>query len=123
MSAPVTGSTLRYEPAGDAVSTTLTYATTGGDTAIARLPHQGVPDGCKLGSYPSVYGPLTLCPGSSLTWTTPRAEASGQLDLADLSADQVSRLTTQLDADIAALPPFPPTPISAARHSSAPRCC
>ena len=107
MSAPVTGSTLRYEPGGDAVSTTLTYATTGGDTAIARLPHQGVPDGCQLGSYPSVYGPLTLCAGSSLTWTTPTAAPSGQLDLADLSADQVARLTTQLDADIKALPAFP----------------
>ena len=43
----------------------------------------------------------------ALTWTTPRTAASGQLDLAGLSSDQVARLTTQLDADIAALPAFP----------------
>ncbi len=108
-SAPVTGSSLQHQPDGDAVRTTLTYATSGGETAIARLPHQseGAATGCDLGGYPSIYGQLELCAGSSLSWTAPQAAASGQLDLSGVSAADRERLTTQLDADIAALPPFP----------------
>jgi endoglucanase Acf2 len=106
-SAPVTGSRLAHQADGEGVRTTLSYVTSGGETAIARMPHQGVADGCDLGGYPSIYGTLTLCAGSSLTWTTPRTAASDHLDLSGLSPADVRRLTEQLDADIAALPAFP----------------
>jgi hypothetical protein len=103
--AVLTGSSTSYRLDADQVSTTLAYA--GGDTAIARMPHQGTDGDCSLGSYPSVYGTMPLCVGSSLTWTTPRTQARASLDLSGLSGHQRDELGTQLDADIAALPPFP----------------
>ncbi len=101
-----TGSTVGYQVADDAVTTTLTYATDG-EAAIARLPHQGTDGDCDLGSYPSVYGTMPLCAGSAVTWTTPRTPAVGALDLGRVSGDQREDLTRQLDADIAELPDFP----------------
>ena len=101
---PLTGSTLEYRIDTDQVRTTLTYQ--GADTVIARLPQHGAAADCGLGTYPSVYGTLTLCPGP-LTWTVPRAEASAALDLSGLDAARREELATRLDADIAALPAFP----------------
>ena len=63
--------------------------------------------GCDLGTYPSIYGDLQLCAGPRLSWSTPRVQASAALDLTGITPQQRSRLATQLDADIAALPAFP----------------
>lgn len=101
---PVTGSTLRYAVDADSVSTTLSYL--GGDTAIARLPHQAGGD-CTLGEYPSIYGTMRLCAGNELSWTIPRTQARAALDLAGISATERDLLSRQLDADLAALPEFP----------------
>ena len=108
----VTGSRLAYRVAEKSVTTDLTYLADG-DTAIARLPHQlgapgtEPPPGCDLGSYPSIYGTMTLCEGSTLSWTTPRRTASATLDLSRLDDDQRRRLGEQLAADAARLPDFP----------------
>lgn len=101
----ITGSSLDYTVRNDEVTTTLTYATQG-KTAIARLPHQGAAE-CALGSYPSIYGTMQLCPGEALTWATPRTVAAAELDLGGLDGGQREQLTKQLDADIADLPDFP----------------
>ncbi|HOC13539.1 MAG TPA: glycosyl hydrolase [Propionicimonas sp.] len=103
--ATVTGSSVGYEVADDEVTTTLSYATTA-PTAIARMPHQASGGECALGSYPSIYGALELCDGSSLTWTTPRTPALASLDLSGISAEQKAKLVEQLQAD-ADLPDFP----------------
>ncbi|MGC3994487.1 MAG: glycosyl hydrolase [Propionicimonas sp.] len=102
---PVTGSTVTYSVGTDDVTTTLAYA--GEGTAIARLPHQGTATGCDLGTYPSIYGPMTLCAGSSLTWTTPRTRARAALDLSGLDATRKASLAGQLRSDVGALPAFP----------------
>lgn len=102
----VTGSEVRYEVGPEQVDTTLTYAADG-ETAIARLPHQASDQACDLGSYPSIYGTLQLCAGSSLNWRTPRAPARAALDLSGLDASASEELTRQLDADLAALPDLP----------------
>ncbi len=99
------GSEVSHTASGEEVHTTLTY-TGAGDTAIARLPHQGGAD-CGLGAYPSIYGQLTVCPGGELTWATPRTPAVGTLDLSGLSGAQRERLTSQLAEDLAGLPDFP----------------
>jgi len=105
--APVTSSSISHQPDGDGVRTTLTYTATGGETAIARLPHQASDQACGLGTYPSIYGELQLCAGDSLTWSTPQVQARAELDFSGLNAEQRSGLAKQLDADIAALPAFP----------------
>jgi endoglucanase Acf2 len=101
-----TGSTLGYQVADDTVTTTLTYATDG-DSAIARMPHQGTDGDCGLGSYPSVYGTMPLCAGSAVTWTTPRTPAVAALGLDRVTGEQRDELTRQLDTDLAKLPDFP----------------
>ena len=107
-SATVTGSSLSYGADGDRVNTTLAYTVASGQTAIARLPQQASgQQACDLGSYPSIYGELQLCAGDSLMWSAPTVRATAELDLSGLSEDQRGRLTTQLDADIAAVPDFP----------------
>lgn len=111
----VTGSRLAYRLGEKTVTTELTYLGDGA-TAIARLPHQlagadgaepSAPPGCDLGSYQSIYGPMTLCAGSTLSWTTPRHDASPALDLSGLDEDQRGRLGEKLAADAAGLPDFP----------------
>ena len=108
---PVTGGSLEYAVAKDDVSTSLTYQTAGGDTAFATMPHQrsGLAKGtaCDLGSYPSVYGTMTLCSGSTLSWTSPLTEPTAQLDLSGVSGDDRKVLVDQVTRDAANLPAFP----------------
>ena len=71
---PVTGSSVTYSLDGDVVTTTLTYEAKGG-TVFAIRPHQakGLDSSIAtdLGTFPSIYGTLTLCAGTELTWTVP----------------------------------------------------
>jgi endo-1,3(4)-beta-glucanase len=107
---PLTGGSYGYTVDDEVATTTLRYSANG-DTAYARLPHQtasavGDPR-CDLGTYPSVYGTLTLCSGSELAWTAPAAAPTSALDTAALSADEKAELATQVRADVAATPAFP----------------
>ena len=75
---PLSGTTVSYSVRGDEVTTELTYETRGADTAYGGLPHQAsaLSDACDLGTFPTVYGTLTLCPGSTSAWSVPRQPRS-----------------------------------------------
>src|SRR5690606_7107095 len=107
---PITGSTVS-STVGDTATTTLRYETDDdSDVLIATLPHQrqelAAPADCDLGSYPSLYGEMTLCSGTELKWAVPVVETAGSLDLSDLSDEERAELTEQVkaDADSADLP-------------------
>ncbi|GAA2180692.1 hypothetical protein GCM10009785_12600 [Brooklawnia cerclae] len=102
----VTGSHVGYQVDDESVTTELTYLGDG-PTAIARMPHQVSGESCDLGSYPSIYGTLELCAGSTLTWSATRLEATSALDLSGLDDTERDELTTLLDADLADLGEFP----------------
>lgn len=103
--APLTGTSLEYDTGADAATTTIRYDTVdGGDTLIAALPHQqaGLADGarCDAGSYPSIYGTLTLCSGTALTWSVPTVHPRGALDLSTVVGEDRQRLADQVRADL-----------------------
>jgi endo-1,3(4)-beta-glucanase len=102
---PLTAVTLDYSSGGSTASTTLRYATAAKDeTLIAALPHQQksmTTPKCSLGSYPSVYGTMTLCAATSLSWTSPTVAASDTIDLSSIGAAQKAELTATLAQDVA----------------------
>jgi endo-1,3(4)-beta-glucanase len=71
------------------------------------MPHHTTATNCDLGTYPSVYGDLRLCEGSTLVSSVPVQRAAGVFDLADLSADRKATLVEAVKADVAATPAFP----------------
>jgi endo-1,3(4)-beta-glucanase len=102
---PVTGTHLEYDSTVDAATTTIRYDTlNGGDTLVAVMPHHraGLADGarCEAGSYPSIYGTLTLCAGTALSWSVPTVQPSGALDLTGLVGEDRQRLADQVRADV-----------------------
>ncbi|HEV2797694.1 MAG TPA: glycosyl hydrolase [Nocardioides sp.] len=106
---PLTGTTATYTVGADEVTTELTYDAAGGTTAHGVLPHQAsaVDDDCDLGSFPTVYGTLTLCPGATLAWSAPRQTPAAGLDLSPLSDSDREELSEQVRADVADLPDPP----------------
>jgi endo-1,3(4)-beta-glucanase len=108
---PVVGAELSYGVAGGRARTTITYVTRdGGQTVMATMPHHafagGRPD-CDLGSYPSVYGPITLCAGNALVTTVPALAPTAMLDLSGITEDQRVALVEQLRADVSTTPAYP----------------
>ena len=101
----ITGSALDYRVSDDEVRTTLNYL--GDQTAIGRLQHQKSDAACSLGQYQTVLGPMELCPGSQLSWSTARTTARPALDLSRLDEAQRERLGRQLEADVENLPASP----------------
>lgn len=81
----VLGGEARQRVVSDRVVTSLDYLTDGGDTLVGAMPLQETGPGCTAGTYPTIYGPLTLCAGTSLTVSDPLVEPSGELDLSGLS--------------------------------------
>ncbi len=104
---------LDYGVKGTHASTTLTYrsAPSAGNTLIVAMPHQlaalSTPASCDLGSYPSVYGTLSLCAGPTLSWDSPLVAPSDSLDLSGLGASDRSTLRAQLAQDLSSSPPVP----------------
>ncbi|HEY5822376.1 MAG TPA: glycosyl hydrolase [Propionibacteriaceae bacterium] len=107
---PLTGGSATYKVDADTVSTTLSYASEG-KTAYAMMPHQTKnvtgDSTCDLGTYPSIYGTLTLCAGNELSWKAPLSEPTSALDVDAMSSDDKAELSKQVAADIAATPDFP----------------
>ena len=102
---PVTGTRLEHGSTADAATTTISYDTSdGGGTLIAAMPHQaaGLAGGtrCDAGSYPSIYGTLTLCAGTALSWSVPTVPPSGALDLSAVVGEDRQRLADQVRADV-----------------------
>ena len=107
---PIGGATASFSVGADDVTTELTYDTgQGGATAYGVLPHQASArsDDCALGTFPTVYGTLTLCPGSTLAWSSPRQAAVGSLDLSPLDDDERAELAAQVEEDVQNLPDPP----------------
>ena len=106
----VKGVDLSYSVDEAAATTTLDYLGAG-DTLIAAMPHQqstlGSVTACGLGSYPSVYGKLTLCAGPAISWSVPRLAPAASLGAGSLGAHDRAALLTQLARDVAATPPLP----------------
>lgn len=106
----LTGVSMRYDVGATQVTTSLHYHSTG-TTLVAAMPHQiaGLqnPSTCSLGSYPSIYGTLELCAGSDLSWTSPKTEPAGTLNLSKLTGSERSELQTQLATDIRATKALP----------------
>ncbi|PWD49578.1 1,3-beta-glucanase [Serinibacter arcticus] len=94
------------DPGAGVATTTLTYETAdGGASAVARLPHQGAADDCDLGTYASVLGPLSVCSGSTSTWTVPLREARTSLAGVDaLGGEERAEIAAALAEDLAATP-------------------
>jgi endoglucanase Acf2 len=99
-----------YSVARSTVSTTLTYHSAGA-SLIAAMPEQSSSlrssASCSLGSYPSIYGTMSLCAGPVLSWTSPKTEPTDSLDSAKLTAADKSVLTRQLGRDIRVTKPLP----------------
>lgn len=109
---PITGTQLDYALDGESATTSITYITAdGGDTLVAAMPHQtaGLAEEtvCAVGTWPSIYGELKLCAGSTLAWSVTERKADGTLDLSSISADDRERLAEQVRSDVASTPTFP----------------
>ena len=106
----LTGVSASYRVGSSRVTTTLNYHSAG-QTLIAAMPHQRAglvtPNRCDLGSYPSVYGTLTLCSGSELSWTSPTISPDVTLKLDAISADDKDELRAQLADDLQRTPALP----------------
>ncbi|CAN5420810.1 hypothetical protein BH11ACT1_BH11ACT1_22690 [soil metagenome] len=110
---PVVGSESTYGVNGTVARTTIGYRTAkGSPTAYVTMSHQRAgtqPErtDCGPASYPSVYGTLELCTGSTLTSWAPVVPAAGALDLKAVPKDRLDVVRTQLAADVASTPAFP----------------
>ena len=106
----IVGASADYSIGSTTVTTTLRYQAKGQNVVVA-MPHQQaglvVPSTCSLGSYPSAYGTLEACSGSTLAWTSAKVPASGSLDLGSLSDQDKATLSAQLAADLQATPAIP----------------
>lgn len=101
---PLVGTSFAYSTAAHTVTTTIGYRTANGSpTLIAAMPHQQTAPTaatkCAAGNYPSVYGTLALCSGSSLSWSSAKIEPSSSLDVGSLGAAQRSELRAQVSSD------------------------
>jgi endoglucanase Acf2 len=105
----ISGTSSSFAVGSQDVTTDVSYRTNGGPTAFGVLPHQAsaLGDRCSLGSYSTVYGRMTLCPGSTLTWSAPRVPAVAGLDLSTITDADRTELAEQVAADVAALPDPP----------------
>jgi len=118
---PLTGTTVSFAVETDEVATELSYTTAAEQpTAHGVLPHQvgeGDSSVCVLGTFPTVYGQLTLCPGDTLRWSAPRQQAAAELDLSALDDAQRSELAASVAADVAALPDAPADTYFGGKHA------
>jgi endoglucanase Acf2 len=109
--APLASVSTSYSTSHAAATTTLDYRTPGQqNTLIAALPHQQKTmdaSACSLGTYASVYGTMSLCSGTSLSWTVPALTPSNSLAVDTLSSADKAELRSQLATDIAQTAPLP----------------
>jgi endoglucanase Acf2 len=110
--APVTAGRAAYAVGSGSATTTLTYAHEGGgDGVVTAMPHQkaglaaGTP--CDLGTFPSVYGTLSVCRGDSLVWNAPVRDVITELDLSKVSDADKATLADQVRKDVAETKPYP----------------
>jgi endo-1,3(4)-beta-glucanase len=112
LAAPLVSTSLGYSTGGKRVSTAIGYRTKDeSDTLFTAMPHQRAALDpavkCDLGSYPSIYGTLSLCSGTSLKWTSPALKPTDSLPLDSLNAGQKDTLRKQLVEDTEAQSKLP----------------
>lgn len=108
--ATISSTSVEYAPGDEKVTTKLAYETGGADTIFAVMPHQQetVKDAdCSLGSFDSIWGPLTLCSGQGFSWESPTYPARKSLDISGLADDEAQELREAVKADVAALDAYP----------------
>ncbi|MEP6480584.1 MAG: glycosyl hydrolase [Rhodoglobus sp.] len=103
---PVTSTTVTYSLDAGSATTTIHYQTAdGASTIVAAMPHQSssLAKGttCANGDYASIYGELTACSVSDLSWSVPAVTPSGSIDLSGLDTEDKTRLAQQVAADFA----------------------
>ena len=107
---PITGVSSAYSVGSATVTTELRYRAAG-ENVVAAMPHQQAglvtPSHCSLGNYPSVYGTLEACSGTTLAWTSAKVRSNAALDLSSLSAEDKAEVSSQLDQDLKATPAVP----------------
>lgn len=107
--APLTGTGVSWQVAGEKVTTRLRYQTATGTSAFGALPHQRaalVDTTCDLGTYSTILGEMALCAGKELAFSTPEHPAVPTLDVSGLSEPQKDELRRQIGADIANAKPY-----------------
>ena len=113
---PLTGTEIEYEVDGDTAWTRIHYRTTGAPTVFATMPHQydettgPADDASQVGEIESIWGPLRLQVGNTLTSAVPTLEPVTDLDVAKLSDQARAELDDQLTADAKALTNGPASP-------------
>ena len=112
LAAPLVSTSMDYSTGDARVSTTITYRTRDkSDTLFTAMPHQEAALDpavtCDLGSYPSIYGKLSLCSGTALKWTSPALKPTASLPLAKLDIQEKSVLRKQIAEDTAAQEKLP----------------
>jgi endoglucanase Acf2 len=110
--APVTAGRVGYAVGSGSATTTLTYSHEGGgDGVIVAMPHQkaALAGGttCDLGTFPSVYGTLSVCRGDMLRWSAPVRDVTTALDLSKLGDADKATLADQVRKDVAETKAYP----------------
>ena len=109
---PLVGTALGYSVGNGRASTTIDYRTASGSpTLFVAMRHQydarSAVKNCGSSGYPSIFGQLRLCSGTSLSWSVAALSPTGALDLTGISTAQRSQLAAQVALDAAATGPFP----------------
>jgi len=109
---PLVSTFVKHSVSDKTVETAISYRTREkSDTAFVAMPHQKAgldrSVNCDLGDYPSIYGELALCSGTTLKWASPRLTPSDSLPVDRLSAKQKNELKAQVAKDAGAPPDLP----------------
>jgi len=109
---PLASTSVNHSVSDKTVETAISYRTRDkSDTVFVAMPHQKAgldrAVNCDLGDYPSIYGELALCSGTTLKWASPRLTPSDSLPVDRLSARQKNALKAQVVKDADAPPDLP----------------
>jgi endoglucanase Acf2 len=109
---PLVSTSVKHSTSDKTVETAISYRNSAkSDTAFVAMPHQkaGLDHSvtCDLGEYPSIYGQLSLCSGTTLTWASPHITPDDSLPIDRLSAKQKDALKAQVAKDADASPDLP----------------
>ncbi|WP_084618265.1 glycosyl hydrolase [Jonesia quinghaiensis] len=93
---------------GDLVHTTIRYiARENGPVAVIRMAHHGACNDEQLGGYHTVAGTVTLTSAKVFSWSTPRVEARGHLDVRNLPQHVRDELVVAVTQELSTVPRAP----------------
>jgi endoglucanase Acf2 len=97
---PVTGGRVTETVSGDDVRTLLQYRADA-PTLVAPMPGRTPAGPCDAGTYATLYGPMNLCRGTSVEFSTPLVQPGDGLDLSAVSGSERAELERAVRADAA----------------------